>query len=152
MKKLQVLHSVKHSVSSIFTKDDVLELISSIKQEEQTNQVYDLIKKLQDLQETISYNLQNLNSDDVVDYDSVEFSISYNNRIEVDCMNINVDNLTEIVENGIGELIDELRELELNKEEEEVVTSSEYIPVQENEDKFERESREIESIEQENEL
>ena len=61
-------------------------------------------------------------------------------------------NLTEIVENGIGELIDELRELELNKEEEEVVTSSEYIPVQENEDKFERESREIESIEQDNEL
>ena len=140
MKKLQVLHSVKHSVSSIFTKDDVLNLISSIEQEQQTNQVYDLIKKLQELQETISYNLQNLNSDDVVDYDSVEFSISYNNRIEVDCMNINVDNLTEIVENGIGELIDELRELELNKEEEV------------SEDKFEKESREIESIEQENEL
>ena len=151
MKKLQVLHSVKHSVSSIFTKDDVLNLISSIEQEEQTNPVYEMIKKLQDLQESINYNLQNLNSDDVVDYDSVEFSISYNNRIEVDCMNINVDNLTEIVENGIGELIDELRELELNKEEEEV-TSSEYISVQENEDKFERESREIESIEQENEL
>ena len=127
MKKLQVLHSVKHSVSSIFTKDDVLNLISSIEQEEQT----------------INYNLQNLNSDDVVDYDSVEFSISYNNRIEVDGMNINVDNLTEIVEGKIGELIDELREEELNREvEEEVVgsefedgqvTSSEYTVVEENE-------------------
>ena len=96
MKKLQVLHSVKHSVSSIFTKDDVLNLISSIEQEEQTNQVYDLIKKLQELQETISYNFQNLGSEEVVDYDSVEFSISYNNRIEVDCMNINIDNLNII--------------------------------------------------------
>ena len=143
MKKLQVLHSVKHSVSSIFTKDDVLELISSIEQEEQTNPVYEMIKKLQDLQESINYNLQNLNSDDVVDYDSVEFSISYNNRIEVDGMNINVDNLTEIVEGKIGELIDELREEELNREvEEEVVgsefedgqvTSSEYTVVEENE-------------------
>ena len=151
MKKENVLQSVQNSVSSIFTKDDVLNLISSIEQEQQTNQVYDLIKKLQELQETISYNLQNLNSDDVVDYDSVEFSISYNNRIEVDCMNINVDNLTEIVENGIGELIEELRDEELNREVEEV-SSSEYIPVQENEDKFEKESREIESIEQENEL
>ena len=140
MKKLQVLHSVKHSVSSIFTKDDVLNLISSIEQEEQTNQVYDLIKKLQELQETISYNFQNLGSEEVVDYDSVEFSISYNNRIEVDCMNINIDNLNEVVEKGIGELIDELREEELNRE------------VEENEDKFEKESREIESIEQENEL
>ena len=143
MKKLQVLHSVKHSVSSIFTKDDVLNLISSIEQEEQTNPVYEMIKKLQDLQERITYNLQNLNSDDVVDYDSVEFSISYNNRIEVDCMNINVDNLTEIVEGRIGELIDELREEELNREDEEEVVSSEfeyeevvsseYVPVQENE-------------------
>ena len=152
MKKENVLQSVQNSVSSIFTKDDVLNLISSIEQEQQTNQVYDLIKKLQDLQERLTYNLQNLNSDDVVDFDSVEFSISYNNRIEVDGMNINVDNLTEVVENGIGELIDELREEELNREVEEEVSSSEYIPVQENEDKFERESREIESIEQENEL
>ena len=143
MKKLQVLHSVKHSVSSIFTKDDVLNLISSIEQEEQTNPVYEMIKKLQDLQERITYNLQNLNSDEVVDYDSVEFSISYNNRIEVDGMNINVDNLTEIVEGRIGELIDELREEELNREDEEEVVgsefeyeevvSSEYVPVQENE-------------------
>ena len=133
MKKLQVLHSVKHSVSSIFTKDDVLNLISSIEQEEQTNPVYEMIKKLQDLQERITYNLQNLNSDEVVDYDSVEFSISYNNRIEVDGMNINVDNLTEIVEGRIGELIDELREEVLNREDEEEVVSSEYVPVQENE-------------------
>jgi hypothetical protein len=39
MKKDLVLHSVKHSISSIFTKDDVLKLIESIEQE-QSNQVY----------------------------------------------------------------------------------------------------------------
>ena len=136
MKKENVLQSVRNSVSSIFSKDDVLFLINSIEQEQQSNPVYEMIKKLQDLQERITYNLQNLNSEDVVDFDSVEFSISYNNRIEVDCMNINVDNLTEIVEGSIGLLIEELRDEELNREEE-------------NEDKFERESREIESIEQE---
>ena len=84
MKKENVLEVVQNSVSSIFTKDDVLKLITSIEQEQQTNQVYDLIKKLQDLQENISYRFQNLNSDEIVDYDSVEFSIGYNNRIEVD--------------------------------------------------------------------
>ena len=136
MKKENVLQSVQNSVSSIFTKDDVINLINSIEQEQQTNHVYEMIKKLQDLQERLTYNLQNLSSDEVVDYDSVEFSISYNNRIEVDGMNINVDNLTEIVEGSIGELIEELRDEELNRE-------------VENEDKFERESREIESIEQE---
>ena len=133
MKKDLVLHSVKHSISSIFTKDDVLKLIESIEQE-QTNQVYDLIKRLQDLQEKLSYDLQNLNSDDVVDYDSVEFSISYNNRIEVDGMNINVDNLTEIVENGIGDMIEELRELELGSDDINVVEEEVVLDiVQENE-------------------
>ena len=143
MKKDLVLHSVKHSISSIFTKDDVLNLIESIEQEQQTNQVYDLIKKLQDLQEKISYDFQNLSSDEVVDLDSAEFNIGYNNRLEVEDIGLNIDNLTDIVEGSIGVLIDELRELELNKEEEEEVvgsefedgqvTSSEYVPVEENE-------------------
>ena len=121
MKKQNVLEVVQNSVSSIFTKDYVLKLIESIEQEQQTNQVYDLIKKLQDLQENISYRFQNLSSEEVVDFDSVEFSISYNNRIEVDGVNLNVDNLTEVVEDSFSSLIDELRELELNKEEEEEV-------------------------------
>jgi len=111
MKKDLVLHSVKHSVSSIFTKDDVLKLIESIEQEQQTNQVYDLIKKLQDLQENISYRFQNLNSDEIVDYDSVEFSIGYNNRLEVEDVSLNVDNLTDIVIDSFSCLIDELRHL-----------------------------------------
>jgi len=128
MKKDLVLHSVKHSVSSIFTKDDVLKLIESIEQEQQTNQVYDLIKKLQDLQENISYRFQNLNSDEIVDYDSVEFSIGYNNRIEVEDVSLNVDNLTDIVIDSFSCLIDELRELELNKEvEEEIVVVGEGV-------------------------
>ena len=142
MKKENVLEVVQNSVSSIFTKDDVLKLITSIEQEQQTNQVYDLIKKLQDLQEKISYDFQNLSSDEVVDLDSAEFNIGYNNRLEVEDIGLNVDNLTDIVIDSFSCLIDELRELELNKEEEEVVgsefedgqvTSSEYTPVEENE-------------------
>ena len=131
MKKDLVLHSVKHSISSIFTKDDVLKLIESIEQE-QSNQVYEMIKKLQDLQENISYKLQNLNSDEVVDYDSVEFSIGYNNRIEVEDVSLNVDNLTDIVIDSFSCLIDELRELELNKEVEEIEVVDEE-KVEENE-------------------
>ena len=132
MKKQNVLEVVQNSVSSIFTKDYVLKLIESIEQEQQTNQVYDLIKKLQDLQENISYRFQNLSSEEVVDFDSVEFSISYNNRIEVDGVNLNVDNLTEVVEDSFSSLIDELRELELNKEVEEIEVVNEEV-VQENE-------------------
>jgi len=141
MKKENVLEVVQNSVSSIFTKDDVLKLITGIEQE-QSNPVYEMIKKLQDLQEKISYDFQNLSSDEVVDLDSAEFNIGYNNRLEVEDISLNIDNLTDIVEDSFSSLINELRELELNKEEEEVVgsefedgqvTSSEYTPVEENE-------------------
>ena len=128
MKKQNVLEVVQNSVSSIFTKDDVLKLIESIEQEQQqTNQVYDLIRKLQELQESISYKLQNLNSDEIVDFDSVEFNIGYNNRIEVEDVGLNVDNLTDIVVDSFSCLIDELRELELNKEEVEIVVVGEGV-------------------------
>jgi hypothetical protein len=95
-----------------------------------------MIKKLQDLQENISYKLQNLNSDEVVDYDSVEFSIGYNNRIEVEDVSLNVDNLTDIVIDSFSCLIDELRELELGSDDINVVEEEEEVVldiVQENE-------------------
>jgi hypothetical protein len=134
MKKVNVLESVQSSVSSIFSKEDVISLINSI--EESNFDVSSIIKKIENLQSTISYELQNLNSDDVVDYDSVEFSISYQNKIEIDDINVNIDRLNEIVEGCIEELVNELE-----KEEEEVVgsefedgvSSSEYVPVEENE-------------------
>ena len=139
MKKENVLLVVKGSISSIFTKEDVINLINSI--EESNSNLEKVISKLENLQSTISYNFQNLSSDEVVDYSSVELNINYNNQIEIEDMSLNIDRLNEIVENDIVNLIDELREEEEEEEVEEVVgsefedgqvVSSEYAPVEEN--------------------
>ena len=127
MKKENVLLVVKGSISSIFTKEDVINLINSI--EESNSNLEKVISKLENLQSTISYNFQNLSSDEVVDYSSVELNINYNNQIEIEDMSLNIDRLNEIVENDIVNLIDELREEE---EVEEEVVSSEYVSVEEN--------------------
>jgi hypothetical protein len=132
MKKVNVLESVQNSVSSIFSKEDVISLINSI--EEGTSDVSSILKKIVDLQNTISYELQNLGSEEVVDFDSVEFSIGYNNRIEMDGINVNVDRLNEVVEGCIEELVNELeKEEEAVGSEFEFSSSSEYTPVEENE-------------------
>ena len=110
MKKENVLLVVKGSISSIFTKEDVINLINSI--EESNSNLEKVISKLENLQSTISYNFQNLSSDEVVDYSSVELNINYNNQIEIEDMSLNIDRLNEIVENDIVNLIDELREEE----------------------------------------
>jgi hypothetical protein len=123
MKKVNVLESVQNSVSSIFSKEDVISLINSI--EESNFDVKLISRKLQDLQSTISYEFQNLNSDEVVDYGSVEFSIGYQNRIEVEDMNINIERLTEIVEGAIEEFDRELENLEENEEVVEAIANNE---------------------------
>ena len=123
MKKVNVLEVVQNSVSSIFSKEDVIALINSI--EESNFDVKLISRKLQDLQSTISYEFQNLNSDEVVDYDSVEFSIGYQNRIEVEDMNINIERLTEIVEGAIEEFDRELENLEENEEVVEAIANNE---------------------------
>lgn len=126
MKKQEVLLAVTNCASSIFSKEDVINLINSV--EESNSNLEAIVKKLESLQESISYDVQNLSADEVVDYSSAEFSIGYNNRLEIEDISLNVDRLNEIVENSIVNLIDELR----GEEEIEEVVSSEYVPVEEN--------------------
>jgi hypothetical protein len=106
MKKDLVLHQVKHSVSSIFTKEDVINLINSI--EESKGRVITTYDIGRAIEKTISW-AEN-NERDLLDLDSAELELDYNNRIEVVGVPINTDNLREALENNFmdfGEYVDE---------------------------------------------
>ena len=96
MKKELVLHSVKHSVSSIFTKEDVINLINSIDEGSSRKITVDDIERAID--RTISW-IEN-NEREVVDLDSAEFELTYNNQIECTNVPINADNIREALENN----------------------------------------------------
>jgi hypothetical protein len=96
MKKDLVLHQVKHSVSSIFTKEDVINLINSI--EESKGRVITTLDIERAIENVISW-AEN-NERDLVDTDSVEFELNHDNRIEVVGAPINTDNLREALENN----------------------------------------------------
>jgi hypothetical protein len=94
MKKDLVLQSVQSSVSSIFSKEDVINLINSIEENKgrviTTQQINDAIDEV--------VNWAERRVDNLVDLDSAEFEISYNKRIELTGVVIDVDSLRNALE------------------------------------------------------
>ena len=124
MKKELVLQSVQNSVSSIFSKEDVINLINSIEGGGRVISVDDIQRAID---QTI-YWIEN-NSDRLIDEDSAEFELDYNNRITLSNVNIDVEEIREALENNFmdfGEAVEDVVELER-------VSSSEYVPVEDNE-------------------
>ena len=105
MKKELVLQSVENSVSSIFSKEDVIKLINSV---EGGGRVITVDQIQRAIDQTITW-IEN-NSRDVLDLDNAEFEISYNNRIELTDVAINTEEIREALENNFmdfGELLEQ---------------------------------------------
>ena len=119
MKKDLVLSSVQNSVSSIFSKEDVINLINSIEEGSSrritTNDIEQAIDKVIRWVEH--------NEREFLDLDSAELELDYSNRIEVVGVPINTDGLREALENNFMDF----------GEEEDEVSGSEFVPVEENE-------------------
>ena len=105
MKKELVLQSVQNSVSSIFSKEDVINLINSVEGGGRVISVDDIERAID---RVISW--ADNNESDIVDFDSVEFELAYNNKIEVTSVPLQLENLREALENNFmdfGEAIEE---------------------------------------------
>jgi hypothetical protein len=116
MKKEFVLQLVENSASSIFSREDVIKLINSVEGGGRVISVDDIERAID---KVISW-AEN-NESDVVDFDSVEFELSYNNRIEVTNAPLQLENLREALENNFMDF----------GEAEEEISGSEFIPVDE---------------------
>ena len=95
--KENAVAQVTSSVSSIFTKEDVLFLINSIEVKKGISP-----QDIERVVDNIMSSLEN-NSDELVDRDSCEFEISYNNRLEVTEVPIQFDYIREAIENNLCE-------------------------------------------------
>ena len=95
MKKEFVLQLVENSASSIFSREDVIKLINSVEGGGRVISVDDIERAID---KVISW--ADNNESDVVDFDSVEFELSYDNRIEVSNVPLQLENLREALENN----------------------------------------------------
>ena len=121
MKKEFVLQLVENSASSIFSREDVIKLINSVEGGGRVITTNDIERAIDRV-----INWAGDNESDVVDFDSVEFELSYDNRIEVSNVPLQLENLREALENNFMDFgeADDLVEL----------SSSEFVSVDEERD------------------
>jgi len=93
MKKLEAINQVQECMSSVFSKEDVINLINKIDSDNNKLSVGLAVK----IKESIERDLMDMDKRSLIDYDSAEFELSYNNCIEL----IGVDIDLEFIMNGI---------------------------------------------------
>ena len=117
--KENVISSVQNSVSSIFSKEDVINLINSLEETSSRKITTEDIERAID--KTISW--IECNEREVLDLDNAEFEISYNNQLECTSVGINTREIREALENNFmdfGEVEEEVEEEVVGLEFEEV--------------------------------
>ena len=107
MNKQQTIELLKQQLPGFYSVEQVISIINDIDagsselSEEKLNEVaesiYDIVEK----------QMRNADTRDIVDYDSAEFTIEYDNKLELDCVDINSDGIAEMVSNEIKEYLTE---------------------------------------------
>ena len=121
MTKLDTLNSVQNSVSSIFTKEDVINLISSIEEFKIEKNPTLSEDKIRTITRSIMVAIEEeANRDNIVCYEDVEFELNYDRRIEVTDVPINFDAIRDCVENSLTDAFEPQEDediVELEREE-----------------------------------
>ena len=102
MTKNQTIDLLKNQLPGFYSVEQVINLIEKI-EDGSSRKI-----TTNDIEVAIDNVISNIrmNTEDVMDYTSVEFSISYDNRIEVESIGLNLDYIREAIENefmGFGE-------------------------------------------------
>lgn len=117
MKKSEALEQVQNCVSSIFTKDDVIKIISSISESEK-NSPFDIEEFKEKLEGVTDLIMNNIELDDIVEFEEVEFEISYHRKIEVTEVPVKFSVIRQCIDDALEPFIETIDEyLEQNSDE-----------------------------------
>jgi len=92
----QAISAVESAYPSLFTKEDVIKLLNSIDLDSAAAPSTDGID-VDELVDRVQSLIGNYDSSDIVDYEDVSFSLNYDNRIELDSVNVDLDDLNSDV-------------------------------------------------------
>ena len=97
------IDTVAKNISSIYTTEDVIIILKSLRQAidelpEEVKDVRGLTAFKLDVVQAFRHELDDNRYGEYVDQDSAEFNISYDNRIELSNIDINVDELENALE------------------------------------------------------
>ena len=103
MKKAELVAQLEaaKALTSVVSIDNIVALIQQLETEKKVGLTRELAEEIAN---KIERNLDN-NSSDLVDTSSAEFEISYDNRIELNSVDVNVSDIMDYVQNGLEEFI-----------------------------------------------
>ena len=103
MKKAELVAQLEaaKALTSVVSIDIIVALIQQLETEKKVGLTRELAEEIAN---KIERNLDN-NSSDLVDTSSAEFEISYDNRIELNSVDVNVSDIMDYVQNGLEEFI-----------------------------------------------
>ena len=111
MTKQEAINTINASFPSIWSREDVLQLVNKIE-----GGGFDSDKLLEKIRESVENAINNMSNDEIVDISSCEFDIRNGNEIQIDSIGINtsdiVDAVMSDVVNAIEEYIEETQEEE----------------------------------------
>ena len=107
----QAVASVQNAPSSIFTREDVINLLNGISTPKGGIEINrQVVKDLSNaILDTVKDNARSLDSSEVCDLSTAEFSLNYN-ELSLDSVDIDTDSIAENVVNGIYDTIEEFFE------------------------------------------
>ena len=103
MKKAELVAQLEaaKALTSVVSIDNIVALIQQLETEKKVGLTRELAEEIAN---KIERNLDN-NSSDLVDTSSAEFEISYDNRIELNSVDVNVSDIMDYVQNGLEKFI-----------------------------------------------
>ena len=108
MNKQQTIELLESQLPSFYSQEQVISIIKGIEEEKgfDSAQIADLIQRVED---KVSSVIEDANTDDVVDLSSAQFEISYDNKLELDSVDLDLsglcDKVRDAIENSITEYL-----------------------------------------------
>jgi hypothetical protein len=117
MTKEEAINTINTSFPSIWSREDVLQLINRIDvpEQEKLEGFINKEKMLEKIRNAVENAINGMSNDEIVDISSCEFEIRNGNEIEIDSIGINTsdiaDNIMADVEEAVDEYIEEITEV-----------------------------------------
>ena len=103
MTKAQTLAALGNQLDSFYSLEQVINIVKNIEEGSSRKITTDEISRAID---NVIDSFER-NTEEIVDYTSVEFNISYDNRLEVESVGLNLDYVREALENNFSDFASE---------------------------------------------
>ena len=101
MTKQQTIETLQKQLPSFYSLEQVISIINGI--EDNNNTLND--DSIQMIMKKISRSLHD--SSELIDYDSAEFELEYNNTITLSSIDVDIDKILEIVEEELNDCVEQ---------------------------------------------